>query len=250
MKQYYIYLTTHLTNGKKYIGQHYGELNDNYFGSGTIILKILASEGTKNLKKDILCICTTREEADQKEKEYIQLFDAVNSSEFYNLSEGGTGGDGWRAYQAWGTQHPNEAMQQYQENGKRLQDWIRAHPEEYHEKVVLPGIEATKKWRDSHPKEVQQHMIKVNEAKEKWQQEHQEEHRAQIEKWRQAGAEANKKQVRCITTGEIFESVSAAARSYARYGVQQSNISKVLKGERKSCGKINGKKLEWEWVTE
>ena len=37
MKQYYIYLTINLINGKKYIGKHYGELDDSYLGSGTIL---------------------------------------------------------------------------------------------------------------------------------------------------------------------------------------------------------------------
>ena len=41
-KQYYIYLTTNLVNGKKYIGQHYGRLDDKYFGSGVIITKAIA----------------------------------------------------------------------------------------------------------------------------------------------------------------------------------------------------------------
>ena len=36
MKMFYVYLTTNLINDKKYIGQHYGELQDSYLGSGSI----------------------------------------------------------------------------------------------------------------------------------------------------------------------------------------------------------------------
>ena len=54
MKQYYIYLTTNKTNGKKYIGQHYGELDDSYFGSGVIIAKAIKEYGKENFTKEIL----------------------------------------------------------------------------------------------------------------------------------------------------------------------------------------------------
>lgn len=40
-KQYFIYLTTNLLNGMKYIGYHYGYENDSYLGSGTYILKAI-----------------------------------------------------------------------------------------------------------------------------------------------------------------------------------------------------------------
>lgn len=250
MKQYYIYLTTHLTNGKKYIGQHYGELDDNYFGSGIIILKILKTEGTKNLSKEILCICSSREEADQKEKEYITLFNAVEDENFYNLSEGGTKGDGWRAYQAWIKNYPEEAKENWARNGKRLQEWRKNNPEEYYQKAIVPLLEGAKKWRNENPELVQEQMKKVNAKKEQWQKEHPEEHQQQIERWRKAGSDTNSKPIKCITTQETFESLSAAARAYSSYGVSQGNLSKTLKGERKSCGKINGKKLLWEFATE
>ena len=38
MKQYYVYMTINLIDNKKYIGQHYGELNDN---SGSTLKKPL-----------------------------------------------------------------------------------------------------------------------------------------------------------------------------------------------------------------
>lgn len=248
MKLYYIYMTTHLTNGKRYIGQHYGELNDKYYGSGIIITKIINKEGTKNLLKEILYICHSREEADQKEKEFINKFDAVNSPDFYNLQEGGTGGDGFRACRRWMKQNPEKATKIYQENYQRLQNWIKEHPQEFQERVVKPMLEGSKKWRETHPQEMLKHMEVVNQAKIKWQQAHQEEHARQVKQWIYFGSEANKKRIKCITTGEEFESLSAAERAYSQYGVRQANLSKVLKGERHSCGKINGQKLQWAFV--
>ena len=38
---YYIYITTNLINGKRYIGKHHGELNDDYLGSGTLLKKAI-----------------------------------------------------------------------------------------------------------------------------------------------------------------------------------------------------------------
>ena len=46
---FYIYLTTNLINGKQYIGQHKGELNDSYLGSGTNISKAINKYGKEKV---------------------------------------------------------------------------------------------------------------------------------------------------------------------------------------------------------
>ena len=246
---YYIYLTTNLINGKKYIGQHKGDIDDSYLGSGTLISKAIKCYGKENFSKAILQLCDTREEADQWERYYIDLFNAVEDSNFYNLQEGGTQGDGWRSCHKWFETHPEEAQQIYKESGQRLQQWCKDHPEEFQQKVVAPLLEGSKKWREEHPEEVQEHMKKVNQAKEKWQQEHPEEHQKQVDTWRNAGTIANSQKIICITTGEIFESQSEAGR---HYNVPQANISKCLKGERKSAGKhpTTKEKLIWKLYEE
>ena len=90
-------------------------------------------------------------------------------------------------------------------------------------------------------------MDKLQIAKEKWQKEHPEEYQQQVKNFIKAGADANSQKIRCINTGEIFPSISEAAR---HYNTHQANISKIFKGERKSAGKhpITGEKLYWEML--
>ena len=89
MKKYYIYLTTNLINNKKYIGQHYGELNDSYLGSGSLFKKALLKYGKMNFKKEILEICNNYEELNQAEQKWINFYNAVNDNNFYNIATGG-----------------------------------------------------------------------------------------------------------------------------------------------------------------
>lgn len=244
---YYIYLTTNLINGKKYIGQHKGDIDDSYLGSGILISTAIKKYGKQNFKKEILQICSSREEADELEKYYINLYNAVLDENFYNLQEGGTGGDGWRACHRWLKNHPNEAKKIYQQNAKKLQQWQKEHPEERYEKIIKPMLEGSKKWKENHPEEVAALMKKVNYAKEQWQKEHPEEYQRQVEEWRKKGSEVNSQKVKCITTDKIFNSQSEAARFY---NIPQGNISKCLKGERKSAGKHpeTGEKLQWKLI--
>lgn len=98
MKQHFIYLTTNLINNNKYIGKHHGELDDDYLGSGTLLKQAIKKYGKENFKREILFISKTAEENSQKEKEFIKVFNAVEDRNFYNIHEGGDGGNtraGW-----------------------------------------------------------------------------------------------------------------------------------------------------------
>lgn len=89
MKYYYVYLTTNLINGKKYIGQHYGELDDYYLGSGSILKKAILKYGRKNFKKEIIEICKDYNELNIAERKWITEYNAVYNDNFYNIAEGG-----------------------------------------------------------------------------------------------------------------------------------------------------------------
>lgn len=92
-KIYFIYLTTNLINGKKYIGKHHGFLDDNYLGSGKLLQRAIAKYGKENFQREIIDISQSEEENAEKEKYYIALFDACHNELFYNIHEGGHGGD-------------------------------------------------------------------------------------------------------------------------------------------------------------
>ena len=98
MKKYFVYLTINNTNQKKYIGKHYGEETDNYLGSGTLLIQAINKYGAENFSRSILQFANSEEEAFSLEKEYINKYNAIHSREFYNLHEGGRGGNtkaGW-----------------------------------------------------------------------------------------------------------------------------------------------------------
>jgi hypothetical protein len=89
----FIYETTNLINGKKYIGKkQYIDGWETYFGSGILLKMAIKKYGIDNFRRLILCECKTEKELNEKEKFYIQLYNANNNEMYYNLAEGGTGG--------------------------------------------------------------------------------------------------------------------------------------------------------------
>lgn len=89
----YIYITTNTINNKQYIGQHKSEVFDEkYKGSGKRLKLAFAKYGKENFTCQILQECFSKEELDQAEIHYINSLDCVNSTDFYNLKEGGSGG--------------------------------------------------------------------------------------------------------------------------------------------------------------
>ena len=91
----YIYKTTNLINNKIYIGQRvYRKKDDNlYFGSGINLNKSIKKYGRENFVKEIIEICTCKQELNEKEKYWIKFYDSTNRNIGYNISEGGDGGN-------------------------------------------------------------------------------------------------------------------------------------------------------------
>lgn len=86
----FIYITTNLINGKRYLGQRvFTKGWQNYLGSGTAFKRALKKYGEENFHKDIIYICYSQEELNQAEYELSVFLDVVERDDYYNLVYGG-----------------------------------------------------------------------------------------------------------------------------------------------------------------
>ena len=92
----YIYETTNLVNGKKYIGQRKFGQREPYLGSGIALKRAIKKYGPENFSKRIICECETKEELDRMEIHYIAEANAVESKEYYNIVSGGGSTAGYK----------------------------------------------------------------------------------------------------------------------------------------------------------
>jgi group I intron endonuclease len=92
-KKRFIYLTINTINGKLYIGRHTGWFGDNYLGLGKELLKDIKKFGEKHFKRQILEIVNTDSELNEAEKRWVKKYNADSNPIFYNMMNGGLGGN-------------------------------------------------------------------------------------------------------------------------------------------------------------
>lgn len=99
----YIYMTTNLLNGMRYIGQHSSKVFDKYYyGSGKLIKEALAEFGSDNFKCEVIEWCKSYEELNKREIYWIDFYKADSRTDFYNLAYGGSNSK----YALRGENHP------------------------------------------------------------------------------------------------------------------------------------------------
>ena len=90
----YIYCTTNIINNKKYIGKKVSsKFNPKYLGSGILITKAIAKYGSDKFIVELLEWCCSYNDLNNREKYYIDKFNAYKSDVFYNIAMGGEGGN-------------------------------------------------------------------------------------------------------------------------------------------------------------
>lgn len=105
LENYKVYMHT-FPNNKKYIGITRQDLEKRWQnGNGykhQPIYKYIIDVGWDNIDHDVLYENLTQNEAQEKEKELIELYDSINNG--YNISDGGgTGSDCWCEFEYEGT---------------------------------------------------------------------------------------------------------------------------------------------------
>lgn len=92
----FIYITTNLINGKKYLGQRKFYRNwQEYLGSGKSLLYAIRKYGKENFVRNIVCICNSLAELNQAEHDISVFLNVVESSDWYNLKYGGDSMEGY-----------------------------------------------------------------------------------------------------------------------------------------------------------
>ena len=114
----YIYITTNLIDGRRYIGQKKSNkfLHEKYLGSGKILKQAIEIYGKENFKVELLCECESKEELDEMEIYYIKFYHAQTSRKYYNICKGGEAGPGGPRFK--GHHHTDETKQKMRDNRK------------------------------------------------------------------------------------------------------------------------------------
>ena len=92
----FIYITTNHVNGRQYIGQKKYDKSGKwkkYLGSGIALKRAIKKYGECSFSKEIIEECETKETLDEREKYWIDYYNAVDSDDFYNIASGGDGGN-------------------------------------------------------------------------------------------------------------------------------------------------------------
>lgn len=90
----FVYITTNLINNKKYIEQcKFHNTWKYYLGSGKLIKRAIEKYGKENFRRRIIEYADSKEELNNLEIELIKKYNAVKSDMYYNLADGGKGGN-------------------------------------------------------------------------------------------------------------------------------------------------------------
>ena len=211
-----VYMHTCKVNNKKYIGitcqvPYYARFNGNGSGYKTSVRfwNAIQKYGWENFEHTILAENISKEEAHQLEREYIKLYKTEDDNYGYNIKEGGQG-----------ERLPQSVKDKISKShvGKPGTTTGRKHTEEEIRKIS--EAQKSQAFTPEHLANLRQSLAKFRDQPTRYMPT-----KEQLEKL----AERSKIKVRCIETGQIFDSMSDAA---SWLGVLISNMSRAIKDNR------------------
>lgn len=280
----FIYITTNLVNGKKYLGQkRFNSGWKNYLGSGIAFKQALKKYGMENFVRDIVCICYTEEELNFQEYNLSKFFNVVDSEDWYNLVFGGGTSQGWHPSEETRkkigaaskerfkdkTNHPmygkhffvGKDNPMYGVSPKERMDeetyrkWYEKHIP-YWENSPSKGKHI---WKDKPNPNIGKKMSEEQKqnlserAKDRFRDKtnhpmygkhHSEESKVKMSAYRSSSSWPLCKPVYCIETDSLFWSAKYAKE---QYGIDSSAIIKCCRGKANTCGNhpTTDSKLHW-----
>lgn len=201
---HYVYETTNLINGKKYIGKRSCKCeieNDKYLGSGKYLMNAVNKYGKYNFNKEILQICENEQMALEWEKVYIEQVKAYDNKMYYNIA---MGGEGYKSIEV-------KKMWEDEEHRKFMVDMLKSKwkDEEYLFKM-----------KNRKGRSVEQIKMHGSIMKEKWSSS---EYRDKMKKHNYRGGNHKRaSKIVLLNTGEIFECIKYASD---KLNIPQSKIS-------------------------
>lgn len=149
----FIYMTVNMVNNKKYIGMCKNTHSKNYLGSGKILKDAIKKYGKENFKRIVLEECQTFEELSKAEKRWIEHYDAVENQEFYNLTDGGFGGNSNSMKEYWSNFDSDERKKvrnwkKPDMSGKNNPMFGKQHSEETKKKIGMKSVDRNWKKHD------------------------------------------------------------------------------------------------------
>ena len=112
----FIYVTTNLLNGKRYLGMcaYHRNNHNTYLGSGKALRRAIKKYGSNSFSREIIEECPTKEDMIAAEIRYIAEYNCVNDRSWYNLNHGGYATRGFT-----GKKHSEETKAKIRQNYKR-----------------------------------------------------------------------------------------------------------------------------------
>lgn len=227
-KEYCVYKHT-TPNGKVYIGQTckkpterwangYGYKNQMFYNA-------IEKYGWNNIKHEILFEGLTKEEADQKEIELIAYYDSTNPNKGYNIAFGGATTTGVKCSEETKKKisDAHRGKKRSEESKIKQSQTLMGHFCSEETRSKIGEANSRRVWSEESKKKLSEHFKGKPIS---------EEHKEKIRNYLKLHA-PNKRQIICIETNIIYESLSEAER---KTNISRRVIGRVCSGDGVTAG--------------